>query len=163
MQSSGQQQIVAAHAFLRRNLVVAILFEFLVQQGTAMAVEEPAFAITLKEGAFELRNYPALVAAEVSVSGDRNKASSSGFRVLAAYIFGANTRRQSIAMTAPVVQAETKGESIAITAPVILAGSPGAWTVRFIMPSAYSLATLPKPAEARVRLLAFTTITICRG
>ena len=39
--------------------------------GAAMAVEEPAFKEVLREGDFELRDYPALVAAEVTVAGDQ--------------------------------------------------------------------------------------------
>jgi hypothetical protein len=121
---------------------------------TAIATEEPAFQITLQDGALEVRDYPGLVAAEVSVSGTRDEASSAGFRLLAGYIFGGNTTRQSIAMTAPVVQTASPSESIAMTAPVLMTGSTGAWMVRFIMPSKYTLATLPVPNDPQVKLLA---------
>lgn len=73
--------------------------------------------------------------------------------MLAGYIFGGNTRRQSIAMTAPVAL-EPTGETIAMTAPVSQTRSDGAWVVRFTMPSGYSLAALPEPNDARVRLRA---------
>ncbi|MEO8461020.1 MAG: heme-binding protein, partial [Dokdonella sp.] len=82
-----------------------------------MAVEEPAFKTVLKDGNFEVRDYPALVVAEVTVSGEQKEAASRGFRLLAGYIFGGNKRRQSIAMTAPVAQ-EPTSEKIAMTAPV---------------------------------------------
>ena len=118
-----------------------------------MATEEPAFKVALKSGAFEVREYPPLIAAEVLVGGDRREAVSAGFRLLAGYIFGGNTRRQSIAMTAPVVQAPAKGESIAMTAPVVQTGANGAWTVRFIMPRGYTLDTLPTPNDQRVHLI----------
>ena len=71
-----------------------------------MAVEEPRFALVLKDGDFELRDYPELVAAEVTVGGSRNEASSAGFRLLAGYIFGGNAGSRTIAMTAPVTQAQ---------------------------------------------------------
>ena len=118
-----------------------------------MATEEPRYAVSLKEGSFELRDYPAMVAAEVSVTGDRSQASSEGFKLLAGYIFGGNTKKQSIAMTAPVVQTAGESEKIAMTAPVLQTGQPGSWTVRFLMPSGYTLDTLPKPNDERVRLL----------
>ena len=121
--------------------------------GTAMATEEPPYTPSLKDGNFEVRDYPALIAAEVSVSGDRAQASSEGFKLLAAYIFGGNTKKQSIAMTAPVVQAAAESEKIAMTAPVMQTGQPGGWTVRFVMPRSYTLATLPTPNDARVRLV----------
>ena len=117
----------------------------------AMAVEEPAFKSVLHEGAFEIRDYPALVVAEVTVSGDQKEAASKGFRLLAGYIFGGNKRRQSIGMTAPVAQAPTS-EKIAMTAPVTQTKSANAWAVRFTMPSTYSIETLPKPNDPRVHL-----------
>ena len=116
-----------------------------------MAVEEPAFKTILHEGAFEIRDYPTLVVAEVTVSGDQKEAASKGFRLLAGYIFGGNKRRQSIAMTAPVAQAPTS-EKIAMTAPVTQTQSAGEWVVRFTMPSAYSLETLPDPNDPKVHL-----------
>ncbi len=119
---------------------------------STVATEEPPFEVSLREGAFEVRDYPAMIAAEVTVGGERGSAVNAGFRLLAGYIFGGNTRRQSIAMTAPVVQAQAEPETIAMTAPVIQSGGPSAWVIRFIMPRAYSLATLPAPNDARVRL-----------
>ena len=135
---------------LRRIVLGAILGATLF--GTdAMAVEEPAFKAVLDEGAFEIRDYPALVVAEVTVSGDQKEAASKGFRLLAGYIFGGNKRRQSIAMTAPVAQAQTS-EKIAMTAPVTQIQSAGEWVVRFTMPSAYSMETLPEPNDPKVHL-----------
>ena len=135
---------------LRRIVLGAMLGATLF--GTdAMAVEEPAFRSVLHEGAFEVRDYPALMVAEVTVSGDQKEAASKGFRLLAGYIFGGNKRRQSIAMTAPVAQAPTS-EKIAMTAPVTQIQSAGEWVVRFTMPSAYSMDTLPEPNDPKVHL-----------
>ncbi len=120
--------------------------------GAAMAVEEPAFKQVLREGNFELRDYPAVVVAQVTVAGDQKDAANQGFRLLAGYIFGGNKRRQSIAMTAPVAQ-QAASEKIAMTAPVAQTKtSTGAWVVRFTMPSAYTLQSLPVPNDARVEL-----------
>ena len=120
--------------------------------GTAMAVETPRYASVLRDGDHELRDYPALVVAEVSVEGDQKTAASRGFRLLANYIFGGNRKRAELAMTAPVAQ-QAVGEKIAMTAPVAQApGAAGTWVVRFTMPSQWSLDTLPVPNDARVRL-----------
>lgn len=117
-----------------------------------MAVETPPFKEVLRDGNFEVRDYPALVVAEVTVEGDQKEAASKGFRLLAGYIFGANAKRQSIAMTAPVAQLAAS-EKIAMTAPVAQTqGAPGTWVVRFTMPSAWTLETLPIPDDARVTL-----------
>jgi hypothetical protein len=121
-----------------------------------MAVEEPAFKLALKDGPFEVRDYPALTVAEVTVTGDQTAAASKGFRLLAGYIFGGNKKRQSIAMTAPVAQTR-ESEKIAMTAPVTQAQTKtptsDAWIVRFTMPSAYRLDTLPEPNDPKVRLV----------
>lgn len=100
--------------------------------------EEPAFALVRADGDFELRDYPALVVAEVTSAGDRRGASGASFRRLAAYIFAQDRPEggESIAMTAPVIQQET---------------GAGAWRMRFVMPAQYTLETLP-PAPADIAL-----------
>ncbi len=122
--------------------------------GVVMATEEPPYTSVLQEAAFEIREYPALIAAEVTVPGDRSEAVSAGFRLLAGYIFGGNTRKQSIAMTAPVIQNEAPNEKIAMTAPVIQSPDSAGWIIRFIMPASYTLETLPTPNDSKVRLVA---------
>lgn len=116
-----------------------------------MAVEEPAFKTVVKDGNFEVRDYPALVVAEVTVTGEQKEAANKGFRMLAGYIFGGNKRRQSIAMTSPVAQ-EPTSEKIAMTAPVTQTQNAGTWTVRFTMPRAYTLDSLPEPNDPKVHL-----------
>ena len=49
-----------------------------------MAIEEPFYSIIEQKGNIEIRDYPKLIAAEVTVSGDRFAAVKSGFRLLAA-------------------------------------------------------------------------------
>ncbi len=115
-------------------------------------VERPAYRALVTDGAFEVRNYPPLVVAEVTRSGDRGTAVNRGFGPLADYIFAKEREGDTIAMTAPVTQ--QKRETIAMTAPVTQTrGENDAWTVRFIMPSKYKLDALPKPANADVKLL----------
>ena len=104
--------------------------------GYVLAVEEPAYRTVLKDGAFEIRDYPALVVAETTASGSQWDAGGEGFRALAGYIFGGNRNQKKIAMTAPVGMTQTGGE----------------WVVRFTMPRGYTLDTLPKPDNARVAL-----------
>lgn len=119
---------------------------------TAMATEEPSFTVVIDDGAFQVRQYPALLIAETRVGGDRRDASGEGFKILAGYIFGGNTRRQKIAMTAPVVQSQPTSEKIAMTAPVSQTAVGNEWIVRFTMPSGYTMETLPKPNDPRVEL-----------
>jgi DNA gyrase inhibitor GyrI len=101
-------------------------------------IEEPDYTLVSADDAFELRDYPPLVVAEVSHPGSRERASGASFRRLAAYIFGQDRPAggESIAMTAPVLQDET---------------APNRWRMRFVMPAKYTLATLP-PAPADIAL-----------
>jgi hypothetical protein len=120
-----------------------------------MAIEEPKYSLALKDGAFELRDYAASVVAEVTVTGNQDEAGRRGFSLLAGYIFGGNTTRQKIAMTAPVTKIP-KGQTIAMTAPVTqIAGQDqgaGEWLVRFTMPANYGLDDLPVPKDPAVSL-----------
>ncbi len=134
-----------------KRRILALLLILLAAGTPAMATEEPAFTLVLKDGSFEVRDYGATVVAEVTVTGSQDRASNQGFRILAGYIFGGNTRRQSIAMTAPVAQRRVS-ENIAMTAPVSQTSSASGWTVRFTMPSGYTLETLPVPNDSRITL-----------
>ena len=113
------------------------------------ATEEPKYSVLLKEDAFELRQYAALILAETAVNGDMDSASSQGFRAIADFIFGNNkapgqNTSAKIAMTAPVtVQPRTQENSLR---------EAKDWRVQFVMPSQYTMETLPKPNNQAVQL-----------
>ena len=130
---------------------LGVLIVLAITGTTVMAIEEPKFTLSSRDGAFEIRDYQGAVAAEVSVSGDQKAAASKGFRLLAGYIFGGNTGQRKIAMTAPVAQ-QPSSEKIAMTAPVTQIQKDGAWVVRFTMPSSFTLDTLPRPNNPQVHL-----------
>ena len=114
-------------------------------------VAEPTYALETRDDDFEVRAYAPRVVAETVVAGAWGAVGNEGFRRLAGYIFGGNTTRAKIAMTAPVAQRET-GRAIAMTAPVGQRQDGGAWVVSFTMPAGETLATLPRPLDARVTL-----------
>jgi hypothetical protein len=126
----------------------------LIFAGTVMAIEEPQFTVLEKTPPFELRAYAPMILAEVQVEGDLDEASSQGFRLIAAYIFGQNQVSEKIAMTAPVAVEEQlpKSAKIAMTAPVNIESNAGKWTVSFVMPSEYTLESLPKPLNPKVQI-----------
>ena len=139
-----------------KPVVTAIALTFLTGLFSGAAarerVEEPAFSVVDSPVGLEIRQYGPRVAAETTVTGQDEQARGAGFRRLAGYIFGGNTTQTSIAMTAPVAQAS---EKIAMTAPVgQTPDGAGAWRIQFIMPSQYSLDTLPTPKDPSVRLVA---------
>jgi hypothetical protein len=128
--------------------------------GIRSGTEEPKHAVVEKiDAGVEIRRYDSRLAADVLVGGAEEEARSAGFRKLAAFIFGDNRGRRSIAMTAPVAQAAT-AEPIAMTAPVAQAPSAGGqWRIRFFMPSQYSKATLPEPTDPDIRIVELASET----
>ena len=134
-----------------------------------MATEEPKFESLRKEDNIEIRRYVPVIVAETTVDGDMDTASGRGFQLIAGYIFGNNER---IAMTAPVVaEAQSSAEKIAMTVPVSIepqnaedskmAGAQR-WRIHFVMPSQYTLATLPKPLNPQVQLREIPGQNLCR-
>lgn len=121
---------------------------------SALAIEKPKYEILKSVEAdgknIELRAYAPYIVAETVVEAESLKqASNEGFRRLAGYIFGGNRTRESMDMTAPV-----GSEKMDMTAPVGTVGGAGSYTISFVMPSKYTMDTLPVPNDARVTLRA---------
>lgn len=132
--------------------VMAVILVGLAFVGPIMSdVETPNYKVVKSSGDVEIREYEPMIIAKVQVNGERKEAISHGFRLLADYIFGNNIVKQEIAMTAPVQQQEST--QIAMTAPVEQQSTGTAWQVSFVMPSHYTMETLPKPANERVTLM----------
>jgi hypothetical protein len=111
--------------------------------------ETPQYDIIKTAGDYELRHYPAYIKAEVDIPGSNyRKAIFDGFSKLAAYIFGGNFTTEKLAMTSPVQVSQS--QAIAMTKPVTISGE-GDYTVAFIMPSGFTLETLPKPKDPGIR------------
>lgn len=142
-----------------RPLPALLMVTLMVTASAAVATEEPDYTVVEKDGAFELRQYPALLAAETLVTGtDFDDAGNVAFGRLFRYISGNNRGQAEIAMTAPVVQSRD-GENIAMTAPVIQqAGKPGdasgGYRVAFLVPAEYTRETVPQPLDPSVRIVA---------
>jgi hypothetical protein len=134
-----------------------IVVFFTVVGGVAMAYEQPRYEVLQRYDEFELRRYMPYIVAETTVSGDFDDVGNEAFRILAGYITGKNRSNETIAMTAPVSQtpAEDAGEKIAMTAPVTQTPQENAkdtYVFSFMMPSQYTLETLPRPTDPRIRL-----------
>ena len=117
-----------------------------------VGAEHPRYSVVSVSGDIEIRDYAPLIVAKTDVAGERGAAINEGFRRLAGYIFGDNTARGKIAMTAPVTQQAT--EKNPMTAPVGQTGAgPGVWTVTFTMPATWTREALPRPNNPDVRLV----------
>jgi hypothetical protein len=130
-----------------KHAIAALILIIAMSGGQAMAIEEPPFKLELRDGGFEVRDYPSRVVAEVAVSGGQKEAANAGFRLLAGYIFGQNKQRLSISMTAPVAQWQIHNSR-----PSWPDTGDESWIVQFTMPRAQALETLPEPNDNRVRL-----------
>lgn len=123
----------------------------------AMAIEEPAFDVLVTADDYEIRRYAPYIVAEVDVDGDMKKAGNDAFRILAGYIFGDNEPGQKMAMTAPVTTTPAdQGQRMNMTAPVLSSpadDSNEAYTYAFVMESRFSMESLPKPLDSRIRLV----------
>ncbi|WP_033923209.1 SOUL family heme-binding protein [Sphingomonas sp. 37zxx] len=94
--------------------------------------ETPDYTLVQRDGAIEVRDYPALLVATTVKPGLRERALNKGFQTLADYIFAQSRTGEKIAMTAPVLSDN---------------GGSGGWRTRFVMPSRYGRADLPMPAN----------------
>jgi len=123
MQRTRKLTIIGAQLWVFLSTLVAGM--------SANAIEEPAFEVRQRwdEEQIEIREYAPRIMAVTEMAEREN----DGFRVLAGYIFGGNSREQEIAMTAPVQQTMS-----------------GPAEMAFMMPAEYAFDELPEPNDARV-------------
>lgn len=86
--------------------------------------EEQPYTLLDKAGTLEIREYPASVLVQVTLSGDANTVGSKAFGPLVGYI-----TINKIAMTSPVIQERNDNE----------------WNVCFVMPVGMRANELPQP------------------
>jgi hypothetical protein len=141
-------------------------------------VATPAYSVVKKEKAYEIRSYEPYLTASVEVSGTYQETMNSGFRILADYIFGNNTKQTSIDMTAPVTEISSEkidmtapvsvkesevldmtapvtvaeNEVLDMTAPVIESTEGATRIVSFVLPFEYTLETIPMPNNPDVQI-----------
>ncbi len=116
-------------------------------------IEKPKFEVVAKKDGYEVRQYPAMVLAQATVSGGYKKSLNGGFSKVAGFIFGDNTTGGSVAMTAPVLATKEKSsQKIAMTAPVLSEKDGESYTISFVMPGEYTMDSLPRPNNPDVKL-----------
>jgi SOUL heme-binding protein len=124
------------------------------------SIEEPAYSVLEKTKDYEVREYAPYIKAEVVVAGTYDEATRTGFSLVADYIFGNNTAKESISMTTPVLESPkpNQSEKIAMTTPVLeTSNNTATRTIAFVLPAKYTLETLPKPNNPAVQLIAIPT------
>jgi hypothetical protein len=135
---------------------VALVGWFLYSWLPVRSIEEPAYTVVREADGYEIREYVSYSIAETTIikATDRNDAVRKGFPIVAGYIFGDNIKQNKIAMTVPVNTEIDTSEKIAMTVPVNTeeVEQDGVYKISFVMPSKYSLETLPEPNDTRVTL-----------
>lgn len=109
--------------------------------------EQPHYEVSARIGEkLEVRRYGPRLAAEVRFEGSPEmEGRRAAFRLLFDYISGANSSAASIDMTAPVEMSEDS-RKIAMTTPVeTSSATDGQVSMRFFLPSTFTLMNAPHP------------------
>lgn len=145
-----------------KNYITLILGTVLVTGcsvfGLRNSYEEAAHRVLVDAGDFQIRQYEELITANTKVDGSYKESSSKAFDILASYIFGNNESDVKVEMTTPVI--ENHNQEIAMTVPVFQEMQANAWTMSFVMPSKYTVETLPKPLDKRITLTTVPSKTV---
>jgi len=133
-----------------RAKIIGIILSLSVFIGPAMGeLEQPTYKVVFAEDNIEMREYQPMIIAEVNARGERKAAIRFGFQLLADYILGENIARQ---VTTQMQAAEQQSQKIAMTAPVEIQSNGESWKISFLMPSEFSLDTLPTPKNKYIKL-----------
>jgi SOUL heme-binding protein len=117
---------------------IGLTVVFIVSQafisGSMSKIEKYKYTVLKEFDDFEVRQYEAAMFSSVKMNAKTyEETSSSGFRVLAGYIFGGNEKNEKIAMTSPVVM--EMGDTTKMS---------------FMVPSDLKENELPKPNNGRI-------------
>lgn len=119
-------------------ILLVLLVLFVISQIFAMSsqkgIETYKYEVLKTYKDFEVRQYEPALFTSVQVTNNGYKESSSkGFSILGGYIFGANEKEESIAMTSPVTMS-----------------MEDSMTMMFMVPSKYEVEDLPKPKNGDI-------------
>ena len=122
-------------------IIVFIVLFVLFQSFTTLTknkTEEQKHSLIRKYKDFEIRFYPSATIATINSNAKTYRdLSGPGFQKLAGYIFGGNEANKKISMTSPVQMDINDSVS----------------TMSFVMPSAYTKESLPKPNDRNVHII----------
>ena len=140
-----------------------LIFEAIIGAFGIRLYEESSYELLARVvGRIEIRRYPPRVAVEVRLPFAGEASQNEAFKLLFAYIAGANSsaisRNGRLGMTVP---AEVQGNKrIAMTIPVQSSEAERHVRMQFFLPTNYTIDTAPKPRDARVRLVPRETETV---
>ncbi|MCP4927168.1 MAG: heme-binding protein [Gammaproteobacteria bacterium] len=123
----------------------------------AISLEKPEYTVLSRHGDIEYRQYEPYLVAETVIEKAANprEAGKEGFYRLLRYITGGNQSQTRIPAAAPAEMIPTNDSSskeISMPLPVQQYDLMDSWCVTFMIPSQYSLDTVPVPTDPRVRV-----------
>ena len=142
--------------FVKFTSLLVILFSTFGSLNAMATTPEPSYQVLKTDGAFQIRRYTPQLAADVTLPA-AEASTSDAFRILAAYIFK-EYPSGPIGMTAPVTTQRT--HTIGMTAPVTTSVSNTQLFMRFYLPERYTLKTLPKPDDSRIKIVEIPARTV---
>ena len=117
-------------------LIIFLSIAIFVSMAMSESYKEPKYSLISKKGRIEIRQYESYVIAKTSNSKGSSELNSNMFRVLAGYIFGGNSKQESIPMTTPVITKE----------------SSSSYDMMFFMLDASTESDLPIPNSSNVSI-----------
>jgi hypothetical protein len=134
------------------DALYSVCFAMVAIFGVNLGTNQPPYELVARiNDRVEIRTYPVRLVAEITLP-DNDRASNDGFSKLAGYIFGANQERRKMAMTTPVeIQRPAVQE---------VSRHDGTMTMRFFLPADMTLATLPRPDDAKLVLSEIPPMTV---
>lgn len=116
------------------------------------SVKQPSYALVASRPDYQIRRYQDLLVASVRVEHNSSQELNNAFRIIARFIFGNNTKKHQVAMTAPVVSREASSQ-LPMTSPVLTTRSDNqGFELVFIMPAEYTKDSLPEPLDKRIQV-----------
>ena len=132
---------------MKINLFIYLLFiNFVMSE----SIKEPDYKVISSYGNIEVREYSEHLIAKTSIPYNPDKENNNMFRTLAGYIFGGNSKNESIPMTAPVITRNNNNN----------------YEMIFFMLNADTIDQLPLPNDEKVNIEVMnlsTTISIQFG
>ena len=88
-------------------LIIFISIAIFISMAMSEQYKEPSYSLISKKGRIEIRQYDSYIIAKTSIAKGNSRLNNNMFRVLAGYIFGGNSKQESIPMTTPVITKES--------------------------------------------------------
>ncbi|HBB52678.1 MAG TPA: hypothetical protein DCZ80_02085 [Legionellales bacterium] len=116
--------------------ILGLYFGFKFLFSTFKTYEEPIYRMIFRQKPYEIREYEEMMVVASDQTGSRKRGIREGFKLLFAYISGANAAKQKISMTTPVMQI----------------GTSDFWTVEFVLPRYLGDKDIPRPTHTSVKI-----------